>query len=525
MISFPHLEKHGRLGNQLFQIASLVGMANTLKTDLAMPSWAFAKYFTHRNPWESMAAVDNLKAGGGVVIPIQEVSFHYDMLPFSLLHIDGKTCIECKGYFQTEKYFEHIKPKIKQMFTFSPLLREDVRKRNAEALERETIAIHVRRGDYVGNKSYYQLPILYFITALFENFPDWRDYNIVVFSDDINYCKTHFGCLHNVYFANGNEIEDMCLASMCDNFILSNSSFSWWMAWLGEKKNSKIIHPAHHFAGNLAKFDTKDYWPQRWTCHEHEGKKIDLSDVTFTIPVAYDHPDRKQNLELCVCMLQTYFETTIIIGEQGADKFNYMKQYCVYMFFGYMRYFHRTRMLNDMARYAKTEFVANWDADVIVPPLQLWKAVDLLRMGADMVYPYNGQFARMQRKPFFQYIEKQMDVGAVAGLTFPGMKPDDAVSVGGAVMFNRESFFNGGAENENFVSFGPEDAERFHRFKALGYNVNRTAGPLYHINHYVGPNSANKHPHVNSNRAEWEKILSMSIKELRAYVKDWKWAH
>ena len=103
-----------------------------------------------------------------------------------------------------------------------------------------TIAISIRRGDYVGNPNYRLLPITYYILAMFENFPNWRDHNIVIFSDDIPYCKVHWDCIPNVYFSeNNSDIEDLCLMTLCDDFIIANSSFSWWGAYLGEKEGSR----------------------------------------------------------------------------------------------------------------------------------------------------------------------------------------------------------------------------------------------------------------------------------------------
>jgi hypothetical protein len=99
----------------------------------------------------------------------------------------------------------------------------------------------------------------------------------------------------NVHFADElgckKDIEQLALMSLCDHFIISNSTFSWWGAYLGEKEHSKIIHPAYHFAGKLLQTsNAKDYYPERWINFDHVGKRIDLSDVTFTVPVSYDHP-------------------------------------------------------------------------------------------------------------------------------------------------------------------------------------------------------------------------------------------
>lgn len=526
MILFEKFGSHGRLGNQLFQYAAMLGLSIKHKTKLSLPKWAYEEYFESKFP----SAHNEFKEGKltflcGTPQIVNEAFFHYT--PGLYDNLDYKsTNYNFHGYFQSEKYWAPYQESIRAALRFKKEFVDQLRRKFYLAFKKRTIAISIRRGDYVDNPNYELLPITYYITSLFEHFPDWRSYNIIVFSDDIPYCKVHFDCVDNVFFAENNTaIEDICLMSQCDHFILSNSSFSFWGAYLGEKRKTKIIRPAHYFRGELAKTcDTKDFWPERWIEHNHTDKRLDLMDVTFTVPVMYDHPDRKKNLDLCVCMLQHCFNTNVIIGEINGNTFEYMRQFnCRYVNFPGRQPFHRTKMLNVLAEFSETKFVANWDADVFVAPFQLYIAVERLRDGADMVYPYEWAFARIPRVPWFSKLEKRVDIGIVGDTKFNGMNNNDATSYGGAVLFNRESFFDGGGENENFISFGPEDYERYHRFTNLGYRVERVPGPLYHVNHYVGPNSSNRHPFVNSNRAEHQKILDMSKSELKSYVKTWAW--
>lgn len=524
-ITFSRFGNYGRLGNQLFQYAAMMGFADALQCKLVLPPWEYAEYFEGKFPEgvaEQTAANSNLF----------EHKFEHDpeMLLRLQLHVaDDCGLTDLLGYFQTEKYWAKSRQLVRNALTFKKSFTDQLRRKywKSFADHKKVIAIHIRRGDYVGNSNYAQLPITYFICALFKHFPDWQNHNIIIFSDDIGYCKVHFDCLENVAFAEGNhDIEDLALMSLCHHFILSNSTFAWWGAYLGQKNGSRVVRPAKYFEGELARKcpSTADFYPEHWEVGKIDNLRIDLKDVTFTIPVAYDSKDRKKNLDLCVCMLQHHFDTNVIIGEQGGHAFVYMHEHCKYIAFSDMRFFHRTQMLNMLARIAQTKFVANWDADVIVPPLQLWTAVQRLRAGADMVYPYEKNFARVPRLPWFSAIEKAIDIGVVGDTKFNGMNNNDPVSVGGAVIVNRAEFFRAGGENENFISFGPEDAERWFRFNLLGYKVERSLGTLYHINHYVGPNSSNQHGHVKSNRKEWETVQAMNSDQLAYYVDTWAWA-
>lgn len=498
-ISFSRLGSHGRLGNQLFQLASTLGLAEKYGASASFPTWPYEEYFETEVPHGEIESYQ-----------VKEKFFH---------HYDWELTENCDlfGYMQSEKYFGSIRLKLKDSFV------QEMKDRMKECFSKETICIQIRRGDFVGNPNYHQLSINYFIDALLTNFPNWRDYNVLFISDDIEYCKVHFECMPNAYFTVGfNDIETIGLASACDHFILSNSSFGWWAAYLGEKPESKIIHPGYLLAGKLLQEnDAKDYWPERWICHRKDQYKIPLRDVTFTIPVFMDHDDRKNNLNIGLHLLMSAFDTNIIVSEQGGARFEYVSKWVTYTQ-EKAKYFHRTKMLNDMANMATTEFIVNWDADVIIPPMQILVAVEELRNGADMVFPYDGRFARMPRIPWFVQLQKHLDIGIVGAEKFKGREPDHN-SVGGAVMFNRVSFFEGGMENEYMISFGPEDCERNDRFKALGYDVRRVPGSLFHINHFIGINSGKANPRFMANHAELDKIRLMSPQELREYVSTWPW--
>jgi hypothetical protein len=139
-----------------------------------------------------------------------------------------------------------------------------------------TIAISVRRGDYVGNKHYHLLPIRYYLGALLKHFPDFRDnYNLLIFSDDIEYCKIHFGCLKNAYYAQGDAIEQHTLGRLCDNYILANSTFSYWLAKLNPNPAKKVIVPKYLFAGKLLEkesdvnFWTNEVQTEGWIEFDH----------------------------------------------------------------------------------------------------------------------------------------------------------------------------------------------------------------------------------------------------------------
>lgn len=501
----------GRLGNKLFGYASMIGIADKFGHQLSLPDWGYSEYFEQPFPVGELQGYE-----------YQETTFHYNEEYVHGLR-DISQPHNLKGYLQSEKYWAHCVDKVRKALTFKSEFVEQVCAPFEHVFEKTTIAISIRRGDYVGNPNYHCLSIAHYIQALFTHLPNWQDCNILVFSDDIPYCRVHFDCLPNVYFSeNNSDIEDICLMSQCDNFIIANSTFSYWGAYLGEKTHSKVIRPIEHFNGSLKqKCDIKDYYPERWVPFGANGK-IDLNDVTFTIPVFYDHPDRKQNLDLSVCLLQHVFDTNIIVMENNSKGLQHIGEYTDYWQSEYP-VFHRTKMLNDMAKIATTPIIVNWDCDVVIPPMQIWKAVQAIRNGADMVFPYDGRFARLPRQVWYKNLCHWLDIGIIGNTQFNGMgSNDNHNSVGGAVLWNRESYSKAGGENENFISFGAEDQERVVRAEKLGLAIERIKGFLYHINHWVGVNSTTSNPYFIPNRMEFERVKDMSKEELITYISNWK---
>lgn len=73
------------------------------------------------------------------------------------------------------------------------------------------------------------------------------------------------------------------------------------------------------------------------------------------------------------------------------------------------------------------------------------------------------------------------------------------------------------------ISFGPEDCERNDRFTALGHDIRRTGGPLFHIDHWCGPNSSRHNPYFRANHKELDKIRLLDKEALTLYINTWSW--
>ena len=179
------------------------------------------------------------------------------------------------GYFQTYKYLEH--PEVRKIVDslFLDSVSEWYDKCSSEMLEIPTISVHIRRGDYINVKdSFGVLSCSYYnsaINSMLEN-SSINYARVLVFSDDIDAAKQIFGQLDislPVQFAQppqDSPEETLLLMSKSDALVISNSTFSWWAAQLGN--NAKfVVYPSKWFRGMS---DPKDLFPPEWYPQESQ---------------------------------------------------------------------------------------------------------------------------------------------------------------------------------------------------------------------------------------------------------------
>ncbi len=270
MITFSNLGKRGmNLGNQLFQVAALTGFSGKYNCDLKLPPWKYSDYFLHP-PTQGNVETE---------LFIEEPAYNYIPEFWDKYAVDFKTKnVDILGWLQSEKYWLHCKKNVRDIFRFNEEFENELRKRFGKAFMKETIAISIRRGDFITNPNFYLLPLEYYLGALIKYFPGYKEKNIIIFSDDLPYCKRNIRRLPNIFFADDlNDIEQLCMMSSCKHYIISNSSFSWWGAWLGEKDGTCIVRSPYQLAGDfLQRFDTSDYYPGRWKVFDHLKNDIDI---------------------------------------------------------------------------------------------------------------------------------------------------------------------------------------------------------------------------------------------------------
>ena len=157
------------------------------------------------------------------------------------------------GYWADERYFRSSRERILEDLTLKSENLTDTFKESRDRLEEgRSVAIHIRRGDYVSNQeansTFTIIGIEYYRKAVLLMKEKLRNPVFYVFSDDMMWVKKHlnFPGSEVRYVSDydlGEDYLEFELMRSCAHFIVANSTFSWWAAWLAENTNKIVICP------------------------------------------------------------------------------------------------------------------------------------------------------------------------------------------------------------------------------------------------------------------------------------------
>jgi hypothetical protein len=279
----------GGLGNQLFQYAAARHLADSLGEGLVVD--------TRNHPrdadWTKRFWIDRLPirarirryAAGGPLAPSGIVSravrrvwierrrrvMYADHPGFDpALMRAAKPGAVLHGYFQSVRYLGTPAEARRLGIHLDDVLGAAHRDWTARIDAERLVSVHVRRGDYIGNPRYeLRAPLTYFAGAMDAlRRQDTAATRFLVFSDDIAWCR------HQPVFASDCAFYEepggarawpgveLALMSRCAGHIISNSTYSWWAAWLGDDGAKPIVAPRSWIGGGT--IDEWDLRPPRW---------------------------------------------------------------------------------------------------------------------------------------------------------------------------------------------------------------------------------------------------------------------
>ena len=278
-----NLGRNGRLGNQMFQYAAMKCLSLHKTVPVVLPADSHSlKIFRlnayHMHPSEIVGIFNHEQP-----ITYNEPHFHYDENLFKIpAHMQN---VNLNGFFQSEKYFKDIEHVIRREFQLTNIkivkqVEDTLASIRDDHPGKAVVAYHIRRGDNVPSErdavgedgsqwrtdkqNYHPLLTQEYID---ETLNEFKDEVKLVFSDslkDIEWCKKNMKADHLFFVGGESDVYDFEFMRQCDHNVISNSSFSWWAAWLNSNQEKRVIAPKKWFGKVYKDHNMKDLIPPDW---------------------------------------------------------------------------------------------------------------------------------------------------------------------------------------------------------------------------------------------------------------------
>ena len=274
----------GGLGNQLFQYAAGIhvqkftnrhtyfsqsGLLNTKNTPRSYMLGDLLKSSDLKSRGRFTLAVFKLAS---LVVPSIWIS-EQDLSDFSLERVANTTKV-LLGYFQRISYVDSVAAELIQAIRHSSQFGV-----LATTVSTNDIAVHIRFGDYLASpetKKFHGLTAMsYYVDGVNHLLTVDSFDRVVIYSDDPSKAYSDFTQAFGsreipvVLSARSGEIEDLASMSSSKGLVISNSTFSWWAAWIGTQLHDcNVVAPRPWFATPSAADD--NLLSYRWTVLDRE---------------------------------------------------------------------------------------------------------------------------------------------------------------------------------------------------------------------------------------------------------------
>jgi len=277
----------GGLGNQMFQYAAGLALARRTQSQLILDlSFLLDRSprpdFIYRDfdlPVFKLAPDCQVTRDGSAYAKklrhVTEKHFHFNP---EILALGPNVYLD--GYWQSPRYFENILDEVRQSFRFVSEMGLEARKVLAAIRNCEAVCLNVRRADFVSNPRTRAVHGFcgetYFRAASRRIAARIKSPHFFIFSDDVEWCRSanlvgDLPCTFVSHDLAGPRFATyLQLMKSCKHFILPNSTFGWWAAFLSESQNKMVIVPKPWF--NDPKINTSDLIPADWETLDKDGQ-------------------------------------------------------------------------------------------------------------------------------------------------------------------------------------------------------------------------------------------------------------
>jgi hypothetical protein len=247
------------MGNQMFQLAFAHAASRRLGTTFVLGPGNLWEYF-------------ELGAWGRLPVRLRrklEFRVRYGRAPDRVV-VDNESDpaevlrglrdgVAYNGFFQSQRFFEAYADEVRELYRICPHHQADFAARYPDL--GSYACIHVRRGDYLDNG--WALPGSYYADAL--AVADRPGDRVIVVSDDPPRVEQELRCLLPAQYESNPAIVDLQLLINADVVVTSNSSFSWWGAWLNRKPGARILAPEYWVGFSAQREIPRGVIPDFWT--------------------------------------------------------------------------------------------------------------------------------------------------------------------------------------------------------------------------------------------------------------------
>jgi hypothetical protein len=252
----------GGLGNQMFQIAK----AKTEGFIRGKPVYFRPFSFIPMDGRQTFHYLGNVfrnidfKMELGPVRRVCESSWAYGDVPY-----DDSAPVEFFGYFQSGKNFKDQKERIRELFAPTESFVQKMKDLYPAMWNADSVSIHVRRGDYLSISDVLPVVGKSYIDASLQSIG--ASGPIFIFTNDKEWVANHLRYENAIIVSGLEDYEDLWAMSLCGHNVMSNSSFSWWGAFLNANQNKKVCCPSTWF-GPKGEKDFQDVYEKEWTLIE-----------------------------------------------------------------------------------------------------------------------------------------------------------------------------------------------------------------------------------------------------------------
>lgn len=248
---FVTVQIYGQLGNNLFQVATASALAWDNNAEL------FLQDLDSNSPiYQHVFFRFNNTA------PTKPIQFHWHEPTYAYKNISYHPNMNLSGYFQSEKYFHHHRPRLLALLAPHP---DDLcyiqNKYQWIITHPETVGIQLRyyKWEFPTEDLYPQYGKKYLETAM-SLFP--KSSLFVVSSNNLAFARACIpsGIENIVFIENEPNYIDLYILSSCKHNIITNSSFGWWGAWLNQNPDKIVIRPNIWIKG----LPSQDVCPKEW---------------------------------------------------------------------------------------------------------------------------------------------------------------------------------------------------------------------------------------------------------------------